>query len=113
MVDFYSNAFLGMPVGRSAFYPPPHVDCALVNFKLKSASERLAVPSEVVFAQFVEMCFHSRRKLLKNSLRSKFPSSAVLEALQGLRLGENSRPQELTAEDFAELCQRLHALQQS
>lgn len=107
MVDFYSTASLGMSISRTSFYPPPHVDCALAKFVLKSAEDRLAVPSEGGFCEFIEMCFRSRRKTLKNSLRSSYATSFVLRALEDLGLAENSRPQELTVESFAALCQRL------
>lgn len=108
LVDFYSTAVMGMKIDRSSFHPPPHVDCAMVLFRLKQAQERPLVPSEEQFLRFVDTCFSSRRKTVRNNLKQAYDSAAVEAAVGALGLAWNVRPQELHVDKFAALCRELH-----
>ena len=75
---------------------------------LKPPAERLPVASEKAFLKFVNVCFSSRRKTLRNNLRAVFSPEAVDGALGKVGLKETVRPQELSAIDFAALSRELY-----
>lgn len=103
VVDYYSQAQASLQIGRQSFEPQPNVDCQMVRFMLRAPKERLSVPSEQGFLRLVNICFGSRRKTLRNNLKSVFPQEAVDNAISQLRLSDTIRPQELTVDDFAAL----------
>lgn len=108
LVEFYSAAEAVTLIGRECFEPQPRVDCCMVRFKLKPPGERLPVTSEKAFLKFVNVCFSSRRKTLRNNLRAVFSQEAVEGALLKVGLQENVRPQELSAADFVGLAAELY-----
>jgi 16S rRNA (adenine1518-N6/adenine1519-N6)-dimethyltransferase len=108
LVEFYSAAESVMLIGRECFEPQPRVDCSMVRFKLKPPCERLSVTSEKVFLGFVQVCFSSRRKTLRNNLRAVYSQAMIASALEKTGLQENVRPQELTAADFVALAGELY-----
>ena len=109
LIDFYSSVRMGMRINRTAFTPQPHVDCAMVHFRLKPTEKRLPVPSEQAFTQLVNVCFSSRRKLIRNNLKAAFPLDAVIAAMHKLGLSDKIRPQELGLIDYAALARELHS----
>lgn len=109
LVDFYSQATGSIQIGRQSFEPKPNVDCQMVRFALRPPLDRLEVPSEQALLRLINVCFGSRRKTLRNNLKSVFSQEAVSSAINQLQLPENVRPQELEVADFAALTKILCA----
>lgn len=123
-------------IDRSAFFPRPNVDGAMVHFRLKPASE--ALPSGIshkAFAGFVTRwvangdrdglrsfccsnsggcicrCFSRRRKMVKNNLcGNPYDEESVLAALDSAGLDHAVRPQDMSAQEFMQVLQHLQML---
>ncbi len=76
-------------VPPQAFSPPPKVDSAVV--RLTPRSEPLVTETEE-FLKFVALCFHSKRKNLRNNLRAQYPAIDTL-AEAGLRAEQLGVPE--------------------
>lgn len=112
-VEFYSTPERSLYISRKNFEPQPHVDCQMVNFRLKREAERFPVPSEKAFNHILTVSFSSRRKTLHNNLRAIFPADEVIKALDQLKLPKQVRPQQLNAEHFASISRILSPLLES
>ncbi|HEX4561242.1 MAG TPA: 16S rRNA (adenine(1518)-N(6)/adenine(1519)-N(6))-dimethyltransferase RsmA [Gemmatimonadales bacterium] len=91
-------------VKAGAFRPPPKVDSAVLRL---TPLARPLVPAEQgsAFRRFVVACFSQRRKQLRNVLAavaSREPG-AVVEALRGMGIDPQARPETLSPADFARL----------
>ena len=85
-------------VPRTVFWPSPHVDSVLVEFK------REATPQELREKTFflIDKAFSTRRKTLKNSL--SFLDKSLLEEA-GIDL--SLRPENLSVKDFKSIAALL------
>lgn len=88
---WYGKAKIIEKVPRTVFWPVPHVDSVLVEFKRETREQNLR---EKTFF-LIDKAFSARRKILKNSL--SFLGSSVLEK-SGTDL--SMRPENLTVKDF-------------
>ncbi len=78
-------------VPPSAFRPAPKVDSKVVR-----AFRRPDAPAvDRAFLKFVHSCFLHKRKMLKNSLRSRFSPDRVAESLRKLGLSDTVRAEEI------------------
>lgn len=96
-------------VPRSAFYPVPEVDSAIVRLRLRKPSYE--VKDEEFFLRLVTACFAQRRKKLKNAIL-KAANSLELNRLaleEAIKEGSqwNKRAEELTPVEFALLANEL------
>jgi 16S rRNA (adenine1518-N6/adenine1519-N6)-dimethyltransferase len=81
-------------VPHGAFYPEPSIDsqALLLTPRLETAPEN--------FAGLVKLAFSHRRKKLSSNLAEKYPKNLVEEILQSLGFGVNTRPEELSRENY-------------
>lgn len=89
--QFYSKPTYLFKISRSAFFPVPGVDSALVHFELLAEPERPQVSSPTQFWTLVKSAFSQRRKTLRNSLKSLYDAEAVVAALTSLGLPHTVR----------------------
>ena len=96
-------------VPRSAFWPPPKVDSAIVL--LEPRAPPFAARSWTVYEAVVDASFQHRRKAIENALRLSWrrfaPTEDAFEALVSQAPHRRRRPEELTPEEFAELSDAL------
>ncbi len=92
-------------VPRTAFYPVPKVDSAVVLLKPKKTSFR--VENEKIFFKTVDAMFSQRRKKIKNSLLNKWKKftdeKGKMEQVVEKLKDKNKRPEELTPEEIGEI----------
>lgn len=105
-VQFYGRPRIVLRVPRGAFYPPPEVFSALVRIDLEQNFRR-QVEDEGAFFTLVRAGFSQKRKYLKNSLAGGLRISVEKAArlLVQARIGEKSRAQDLSVEDWVRLYQ--------
>ncbi len=84
-------------VDRGNFFPVPAVDSTVINMKKNDMLSN--VKDEKLFEKIVRMAFSTRRKMLKNNLRS-FVNPEELEKV-GIPL--NARAEEIDIRDFVKL----------
>lgn len=91
LVQTYYDVEALFVVPPSAFRPAPKVDS-----KVLRARARLEAPSvDTFFHKFVHSCFLHKRKMLKNSIRSRFDPALVAESLRKLGLSDTVRAEEI------------------
>lgn len=107
-VQFYGRPSIITRVAPGAFYPSPQVHSAVLRIDLH---ERPPVEVEDAkrFFDVVRAGFAQRRKQLRNSLSQglDLPVTTVVDALHRCGIDEKQRPQELSIEQWALLCQEL------
>ena len=95
---------------RSAFWPQPRVDSAVVTMAPRPPTYKVA--DEKLFHEVVKVLFSHRRKKIRTTLADNAPSISmerenVLKALDGTRFGDE-RVERLAPAEIAELVNLLH-----
>ena len=72
---FSASARLLFDVGAAAFHPPPKVDSAVVL--LEPTAAQAGVTDAEAFLRFVAVCFHHKRKTLRNNLADAYGKDVV------------------------------------
>lgn len=96
-LNYYSHPKYGFKVSRSCFYPSPSVDSAVVQFALKPPP---SVSDEKAFFETTRAAFTQRRKMLRASLKLRYPAQLIEQALSQSGLDPCSRPEELSLMQF-------------
>ena len=99
-LNYYAQVKYAFGVSRTCFYPPPKVDSAVVHLQLH---EPPAVVDEELLFKLTRTAFEHRRKMMRSSLREIYPPELIMEALQRLGKNPESRPEQLSLQDFIEL----------
>ena len=101
-VQFYAEPEIIEYVPKSAFWPEPEVDSAVL--KLKVRSKKLEV-NERSFFRTVKCGFSARRKMLKNNLAAGYqmPVEEMEEVIKKAGLNEKARAQDLSLDDWLKL----------
>ena len=77
-----------------AFRPPPKVTSALVRLPIEP---RLGVADRQAFLEFVQLCFHHKRKMLLNNLEKRFGKERVARLPEARLRAEQLSPEQLAA----------------
>jgi 16S rRNA (adenine1518-N6/adenine1519-N6)-dimethyltransferase len=103
-VQFYGLPEIVARIPASAFYPPPHVDSAVVRIRLR---EQPAVDTPDVgrFFRVVQAGFSQKRKQLKNSLSGglRLPVGEVQAALLAAGVEPARRAETLSLEEWGQV----------
>jgi 16S rRNA (adenine1518-N6/adenine1519-N6)-dimethyltransferase len=67
-MQLYADVRIAFQVRPTAFHPPPKVDSALIQYALRSRVKELGIDSLPEFLKFVRLCFHQKRKTIRNNL---------------------------------------------
>lgn len=108
-VSYYSVPQKLFRVSSGSFIPAPKVDSEVIRLDiLKEPPVKLS--DEKLFFKVVRASFSQRRKNLTNSLSSglAIPKSKIIEILDGAGIPRNSRAEEMTMENFAEITEVLY-----
>ena len=95
-VDYYSEAEILFHVGRTSFMPPPNVDSAVIQLKIRE-NPPIKVDNEEKFFRFVKACFAQRRKTLVNTVSNTLgmDKETLRNALKDLGISETVRSKQL------------------
>jgi 16S rRNA (adenine1518-N6/adenine1519-N6)-dimethyltransferase len=105
-IQVQARARLVRQVPRTAFYPRPKVDSAVLVLEPVSMEERLVHGEEVEdFVRLVQAGFTQPRKTLANSLSDglKVPRPEAVDRLKRVGIDPSLRPQALTVVDWVRL----------
>jgi len=87
-------------VPPAAFHPPPKVDSAVLRLTPCDRPAELDIADPQAFLRFVALCFHQKRKTIRNNLAAYGPAvDAWPEAAQ--------RAEQINIPQFAEMYRRL------
>ncbi len=109
-VRYFSSPKILFGVSRGSFMPAPDVDSAVIRLDVLEKPE-VKVNDETVLFKVIRGAFSQRRKTLLNSLSASYPLekpqlSALLEQLD---IPLNSRPEQLSLQQFADIANGLSA----
>lgn len=102
-IQFYASARFGFTVEPTCFYPPPRVQSAVIKFDLRDPP----LVSQERFFEMTRLCFQMRRKMVRTSLKDRYPVALIEKGLEKIGKGENVRPEELSLADFLTLFQEI------
>ncbi|MHB8756369.1 MAG: ribosomal RNA small subunit methyltransferase A [Candidatus Acidiferrales bacterium] len=108
LCQFYAHPELVFQIPRGAFHPPPKVTSALIALSFPGERATLGIRDESGFLKFLQLCFAHKRKTLRNNLRGTYAHGAVATSLAAA-LANNSRAEELTLHQFAQMFTLLTA----
>ena len=109
LCQFYARPELVFRIPPGAFQPPPKVTSALIEMHLPGERATLGIRDESAFLKFLQLCFAHKRKTLRNNLRGTYAHDAAAKALADAALTDNSRAEELTLQQFAQIFTSLAA----
>ncbi|MDC3086904.1 16S rRNA (adenine(1518)-N(6)/adenine(1519)-N(6))-dimethyltransferase RsmA [Paracoccaceae bacterium] len=101
--QFYSFPSLKFQISKNSFFPMPKVESALVKFQKNY--KNYAKYNQDLFHDIIKKSFQSRRKMLKNTLKTKYGDISELMKLCGI--AENSRPENISLKQFCELTRAI------
>jgi 16S rRNA (adenine1518-N6/adenine1519-N6)-dimethyltransferase len=106
IVQAQADVQIALTVPRTAFYPPPKVDSAVLRLEPR-ADRPLQREHLPAFGEFVHAGFKQPRKQLANSLADglEIPKAEAVARLQRAQLDPTRRPQELSIADWVRLFQ--------
>ncbi len=107
-VYYYANAQEMMTVPNTSFIPAPKVNSEVIKLDIRKEPP-VHLKNEEIFFKVIKASFMQRRKTLLNGLANAGIASKekIKTILQQLELNENTRGEQLTIEQFAEIANKL------
>jgi 16S rRNA (adenine1518-N6/adenine1519-N6)-dimethyltransferase len=107
-VQYLANCEIICDVPARSFYPRPQVDSAVIRL----TPRKLANPADnpQFLASLIKLGFASRRKMLKNNLKSIIESEKLAELLTELNLNPLARAENLSLAEWILLSNRLNEM---
>ena len=90
-------------VDPSSFSPPPKVFSSLVVFEPVKAELRLDIILEKYIDKLLRIAFNSRRKMLRNTLKSILSKDEINKLSESSKICFNLRPQDLSVNQWINL----------
>lgn len=102
-VQFWANPKILFTLKPNDFNPPPEVNSAVIQ--LTANNEQLTATFIKNYYQLIRIIFKQPRKTLINNLKSglNLPKNEIENALKSLKIGPNSRPQNLSLKQIKDL----------
>lgn len=103
-VNYYAESKILFGVDRKSFMPPPNVDSAVIQLKVRKTPS-VQVNSETDFFKFVKACFAQRRKTLINTVSNSLhiEKARIKDALTALGIPETVRSEQLTMQQLCDI----------
>ena len=101
--QFYSFPSLELQIPKTSFFPIPKVESALVKFQ--SNYKYYQKHNNALFRDIVKKSFQGRRKMIKNTLKTI--NKNIIELMAISDIPENSRPENITLQQFCHLTDAL------
>jgi 16S rRNA (adenine1518-N6/adenine1519-N6)-dimethyltransferase len=105
MVQQHCEVESVLMVGPGAFQPPPKVDSAVIRLTPRPLEQRRSTPRR--FGEVVASAFQTRRKTLRNSLRTLMDA----EALEAAGVDPGDRAEQLSVQDFVRIAHLLDGVE--
>jgi 16S rRNA (adenine1518-N6/adenine1519-N6)-dimethyltransferase len=104
-VQYVADCEFICDVPAKAFQPPPKVDSAVVRIKPRP----IAIPAQdpVALEKLIKVSFATKRKMLRNNLKSIIPVEALNELLTELDLNPQARAEDFSVAEWVRLSDRF------
>lgn len=107
LIDSFGSCKIVKNVSRTVFKPVPNVDSCII--KIDVDKSKFNIKDEKKYIEFVSNCFKMKRKTLYNNLSSVgYDKEKIIKTIKELDLIETIRPENLTAEMFVNLFNKLN-----
>jgi 16S rRNA (adenine1518-N6/adenine1519-N6)-dimethyltransferase len=100
-VQYLADCELICPVPAKAFRPPPKVDSAVI--RLTPRPPVVAADDPVFLETLIKLGFSSKRKMLRNNLKSVIDKEALSPVLTALGVVETARAEDLSVKQWVAL----------
>jgi len=104
-VQYLADCELICPVPAKAFYPPPKVESAVIRLTPRNLEQPALNPRHL--EQIVTLGFSSKRKMLRNNLKSRIESDRLTPLLEQLNINPQARAEDLSLENWVNLSNTL------
>ena len=104
-VQYLAECELICEVPAKAFYPPPKVDSAVVRLRPRPLEHPAENPKNLEMA--VKLGFASKRKMLRNNLKSVIDRDRLTQILEQLKVNPQARAEDLSVEQWVSLSNQL------
>ena len=104
-IQYLADCEFVFDVPAKSFRPPPKVDSAVIRLRPRPIDRPAQDPQHLM--QILKQGFSSRRKMLRNNLKSTIESEALGELLTALKINPLARGEELSVADWVNLSDRL------
>ncbi|MDD5431955.1 MAG: 16S rRNA (adenine(1518)-N(6)/adenine(1519)-N(6))-dimethyltransferase RsmA [Candidatus Omnitrophica bacterium] len=101
-VQYFTEPKIMFKISRNCFFPVPKVDSSLVLLKTRQVPP-VHLNEEGRFFKIIRAAFNKRRKTLRNSLENVVSKELLLHFFKEFNIDENTRPESLSLNDFANL----------
>lgn len=109
--QYHSDPEILFTIKRGSFFPVPKVDSSFLLLRMKQQVLFEADPAaETAFFRLVRAAFSQRRKMLKNTLKDIVPAGVLTDFFARKNIHPQSRAENVSLEDFAELAAAVHKL---
>lgn len=105
-VQYYAQCNIAFEIKKASFKPAPKVDSCFLMLKFRDQPV-VKVKDQEMFFKLIRTAFNQRRKTLRNSLKDFVEKDNLEQALCRERIEKNTRPEELSLQQFAGLCNYL------
>lgn len=110
-VQYLANCELICDVPSSAFYPPPKVESVVIRLRPRVIDNPAQNPRQL--ETLIKLGFASRRKMLRNNLKSLIELEELSQVLEKLELNPQCRAEDLTMKNWILLSNSLNLTQRS
>ncbi|BAU09591.1 dimethyladenosine transferase KsgA [Leptolyngbya sp. NIES-3755] len=100
-VQYLADAEFICDVPSKAFSPPPKVDSAVIRLKPRAIDNPANDPRKL--AMLIKLGFSSRRKMLRNNLKSVIEVEELNALLEQLNINSQARAEDLSVREWIEL----------
>ena len=104
--QFYSFPSLEFQISKTSFFPIPKVESALVKFQRNN--KNYYEYNSALFKDIIKRSFQGRRKMIKNTLKTSY--NDICKIMELCRIPENSRPENITLQQFCKLTEAIDKL---
>ncbi len=104
-VQYLADCEFICDVPAKAFSPPPKVDSAVVRIKPRTIAQPAQDP--IKLEKLIKLSFGSKRKMLRNNLKSIIPVENLTGLLNELSLNPQARAEDFSVEDWVRFSDRF------
>ena len=104
-VQYLASCELICDVPARSFYPPPKVDSVVIRLRPRQLEQPADNPKQLEI--LIKQGFASRRKMLRNNLKSSIAPAELTTILERLNLNPQCRAEDLTLEEWILLSNQI------
>lgn len=104
-VQYLADCEFICDVPAKAFQPPPKVDSAVIRLRPRTIAKPAQNPRQMEV--LIRLGFSSKRKMLRNNLKSLVEGDRLTTLLEGLNINPQARAEDLSVQNWVELSDLL------